>query len=123
MPLLGADPTDVTVSKGEELPQVLDALGRCAFDGSEAFERVLMLETRRLRRTGSTAIVTSRMNPAIADMILSIRRMGPKVRVLLASQANDEDREALVRRLRRNDVEVTQIGGEAVGKGEEDAHA
>ena len=113
----------MTVSKGEELPQVLDALGRCAFDGSEAFERVLMLETRRLRRTGSTAIVTSRMNPAIADMILSIRRMGPKVRVLLASQANDEDREALVRRLRRNDVEVTQIGGEAAGKGEEDAHA
>lgn len=110
MPLLASEPEDINAGKPEDLSQILDALGRCAFDGTQQFERVLLLETRRMRRTGSTAIVTSRMNPVIADMILRIRRMGPKVRVLLAARPDDEGVALLVRRLMRNDVEVTPIG-------------
>lgn len=112
MPLLSATPSDVNASKPEDIQMVLDALGRCAFDGAEQFERVLLLETRRLRRTGSTVIVTSRMNPVIADMILRIRRMGPKVRVMLAANASDEAVAQLVHRLMRNDVEVMPISAE-----------
>jgi uncharacterized protein (DUF58 family) len=114
MPLLSAEPIDISAQKSEELPLVLDALARCAFDGSERFERVLLLETRRLRRTGSTAVITSRMNPVIADMVLRIRRMGPKVRVYLAADGEDEAVGLLVQRLMRNDVEVVSISAELV---------
>ncbi len=112
MPLLNEEPMDISAQGAEDLPMVCDALGRCAFDGAQQFERVLLLETRRMRRTGATAIVTSRMNPVIADMILRIRRMGPKVRVLLAANVEDEATALLVRRLIRNDVEVTPISAE-----------
>lgn len=109
MPLLNEVPVDINAQKPEDLGIVRDALGRCAFNGTQQFERVLLLETRRLRRTGSTAIVTSRMNPVIADMILSIRRMGPKVRVMLAADMEDEMIALLVNRLIRNDVEVVPV--------------
>lgn len=106
MPLLTDAPVDISAQKAEELETVLAALGQCAFDGAQEFERVLLLETRRMRRTGSTAIVTSRMNPVIADMILRIRRMGPKVRVLLVADEADEAIQMLAKRLIRNDVEI-----------------
>ena len=116
MPLLAAEPDDVSVSKQEELPLVLEALARCKFDGATGFERLLQLETRRMRRTGSTAVITSRMNPVIADMILRIRRMGPKVRVLLAADGADPAIAALTRRLMRNDVEVTAVADVSAGE-------
>ena len=84
----------------------------------------MQLETRRMRRTGSTAVLTSRMNPVIADMILRIRRMGPKVRVLLAADDADPAIAALIRRLMRNDVEVTTVAVEPLSDllaGEEEA--
>jgi len=109
MPLLDERPIDINAQKSEDLAMVLDALARCAFRGAQQFERVLQMETRRLRRTGSTAVVTSRMNPVIADMILRIRRMGPKVRVMLAADLEDEAIQLLTNRLIRNDVEVVQV--------------
>lgn len=112
MPLLTDTPTDINAAGQEDLAYVLNALGRCAFDGAQEFERVLLLETRRMRRTGSTAIITSRMNPMIADMILRIRRMGPRVRVLIAADVEDEGIALLVHRLMRNDVEVMPISAE-----------
>lgn len=112
MPLLAAEPNDVSAAKVEELPAVLDALARCRFDGATEFERLLQLETRRMRRTGSTAIITSRMNPVIADMILRIRRMGPRVRVLLTADESDPAVALLTRRLMRNDVEVQTVAPE-----------
>ena len=124
MPLLAAEPDDVSVSKPEELPLLLESLARCRFDGATEFERLLQLETRRIRRTGSTAVITSRMNPVIADMILRIRRMGPKVRVLLAADDTDPAVATLIRRLMRNDVEVTAVAIEPLidlPAGEEEA--
>lgn len=109
MPLLSEESVDINVSKAEELGVVRDALARCAFDGAQEFERVLLLETRRMRRTGTTAVITSRMNPVIADMLLRIRRMGPRVRVLLAADAEEEFTAVLITRLMRNDVEVETI--------------
>lgn len=109
MPLLTEIPVDVNAQKAEDIIAVSDALGRCAFDGTQQFERVLLLETRRLRRTGTTAIITSRMNPIIADMILRIRRMGPKVRVMLAMDIEREETAPLVQRLMRGDVEVVEV--------------
>ncbi len=112
MPLLADPPQDVKADKPEEIHAVTDALGRLTFNAAQQFERVLLLETRRLRRAGSTTIVTSRMNPIIADMVLRIRRMGPKVRVLLAADCEREDVAQVVTRLMQNDVEVVAIGTE-----------
>lgn len=109
MPLLAETPVDINASRAEDIEIVRTALARCPFDGSMEFERVLLLETRRMRRTGSTAVVTSRMNPVLADMILRMRRMGPKVRVLLVAMAKEEQTAQLLKRLVRNDVEVETI--------------
>ena len=109
LPLLDEVSVDINAQKPEDLPMVLDALSRCVFRGTQQFERVLLLETRRMRRTGSTAIVTSRMNPVIADMILRIRRIGPKVRVMLAADMESDSIQLLTNRLIRNDVEVVEV--------------
>ncbi|MDL2317560.1 DUF58 domain-containing protein [Eubacteriales bacterium OttesenSCG-928-A19] len=109
MPLLSERPMDINASRAEDIAMIRDALARCPFDGTLQFERVLLLETRRMRRTGATAVVTSRMSPVIADMILRIRRMGPKVRVLLTARGEDEFTSQLITRLMRNDVEVETI--------------
>lgn len=109
MPLLTEVPVDINATKTEDIALVRDALARCAFDGTQQFERVLMLETRRMRRTGTTAVITSRLNATLAEMILSMRRMGPKVRVLVAMDETDETVAMLITRLMRNDVEVETI--------------
>lgn len=109
MPLLTDTPVDINASRPEDIESIRDALARCPFDGAQEFERVLLLETRRMRRTGTTAIFTSKLNPTIADMILRIRRMGPKVRVHLAADAEAEGNDLLTGRLMRNDVEVHPI--------------
>lgn len=109
MPLVGEHPVEISTSKLDEIDLFRDALAHCAFDAQEQFERVLLLETRRMRRTGTTAIITSRLNPAMADMILRIRRMGPRVRVMTTADMDDELVSMLAQRLMRNDIEVDGI--------------
>ena len=69
-----------------------------------------MLETRRMRRTGSTAILTTHMTSRIADMIIQIRRMGPQVRVILVHVGElAEELALLLLRIECADVEVETV--------------
>jgi uncharacterized protein (DUF58 family) len=110
MPLLSAQACDVACDSAAELPFVLDALAQVPFDGTDRFERVLLLETRRLRRTGGTVVITSRMDATIADMLLRIRRMGPRTRLYLAHrQPIDQQIETLLVSLEKHDIEVETL--------------
>lgn len=110
IPLPCARPRELTGDHAAHLPLILEGLAGASFDGTERFERVLMLETRRMRRTGSTAILTTHLSSRIADMIVTIRRMGPQVRLIYV-HVNELTPEAslLLTRIECADIEVETV--------------
>ena len=108
LPLLGTRPIEFDKSMGA--PALLEELARLDFSQTERFERVLLLETRRMRRTGATVIITSRLNSTVVDMIIRIRRMGPYVRLYLATFTPEAPAILpLVSRLQQNTIEVCYV--------------
>ena len=108
LPLLGKRPIEYDKSMGA--PALLEELARLDFSQTERFERVLLLETRRMRRTGATVIITSRLNSTVADMIIRIRRMGPYVRLYLTTFSPEAPAILpLISRLQQNSVEVCYV--------------
>ena len=116
LPILDSHPTELSAERAADLPELLYGISCCAFDGVQAFERVLLLETRRMRRTGMTAVFTSRLNPVIANMIVRIRRMGPQVRLYLAGALQTPETEQLTARLMRHDIEVVPLAAGESGR-------
>lgn len=88
LPLQGAHPVEFEKSMG--LPLLLEDLARLDFSETDQFERVLLLETRRLRKVGSTVIVSARLNSNMVDMMIRMRRMGPYVRLYLITFTPDD---------------------------------
>ncbi len=108
LPLLGKRPMEYDKSMG--VPALLEGLARLDFSQTERFERVLLLETRRMRRTGATVIITTRLNSTVADMIIRIRRMGPTVRLYLVTFTPEAPNILpLISRLQQNTVEVCYV--------------
>ena len=83
MPLSGSHPVDVEKSMG--LSIAMENLARVDFSESDRFERVLSLESRRLRKVGCTVIIAARLTSAMVDIMIRMRRMGPTVRLYLIS--------------------------------------
>ncbi len=86
--LQGTHPVEFEKSMG--LPLLLEDLARLDFSETDRFERVLLLETRRLRKVGSTVIVSARLNSNMVDMMIRMRRMGPYVRLYLITFTPDD---------------------------------
>ncbi len=108
LPLLGNHPFEFEKSMG--LNTLMEELARLDFSQTERFERVLLLETRRMRKQGATVIITARLNSNIVDMIVRIRRMGPYVRVYLVTFApEDPPMLPLISKLQQNTVEVCYV--------------
>ena len=108
MPLLGAHPWTFESSVG--LSPLEENLARLDFSETDRFERVLMLEARRLRKVGATAVVAARLNSAMVDMMIRMLRMGPFVRFYLITFTPDDPRIGpLVSKLRQGNVEVRLI--------------
>ena len=77
LPLSGKENREISGLNAESLQKMLHALSTQPFEGPEEFSRVLALSARRMRRTGSTAILTTRLTPRIADSVIALSRMGP----------------------------------------------
>ncbi|GHU65497.1 hypothetical protein FACS1894184_01390 [Clostridia bacterium] len=105
MPLTGLPPEDIILRKDDPLQPVLRAIARMRFSGQTPFERVLALESARMRQSGTTIALTGTITPESADRIIRLRRLGPTVRVYLVSDSVDESQQVLIRKLRQNDVE------------------
>lgn len=58
------------------------------------FPGVLWLASRRMQRTGSTAILTTRLTPAVADAAIALSRMGSKMRFTLVTAGEPSEEEA-----------------------------
>ena len=89
---------------------MLHALAQESFSRPSDFARVLLLASRRMRRTGSTAIITSALTPAVADSIIALSRMGPRTRVyLIAPESLTQQQSQLVHLLETCCVETQHI--------------
>ena len=110
LPLTGDVPRELSGQESHALPTMLEALSQERFTREEDFSRVLLLASRRMRRTGSTVILTTRLTPMIADAAIALSRMGPHTRFTLVSPGEPEGEQAqLLHLLLVSGVEATHI--------------
>ncbi|MGN0779045.1 MAG: DUF58 domain-containing protein [Aristaeellaceae bacterium] len=108
LPLMGAHPIELDKNMG--LPMMLENLARMDFSETDKFERVLLLEARRMRRVGATVIICARLSGRIVDAMIRMKRMGPTVRLYLATFAPDDPQVlSMVSKLQQAEVEVCYV--------------
>lgn len=110
LPLSGETQRELSGQDASALPSMLLALAQERFSRPVDFSRVLVLASRRMRRTGSTAILTTCLTPAVADAAIALRRMGPHTRFTLVTTGPlTGSQEKLLRLLLTCDVEITTV--------------
>ena len=112
MPLPGKHPVDVDKSMG--LPIAMDYLARVDFSETDRFERVLSMESCRLRKVGCVVIISARLNIPMVDIMIRMHRAGPNIRLYLVTFApEDENVLPLIARLREAGLEVSYVTPDA----------
>ena len=108
LPLLGEHPVELDKAMG--MPMILENLARVDFSETDRFERVLLLETRRMRKVGSTVVISARLNSHMVDVMIRMRRMGPVVRLYLVTFTPDDPQVLrLISKLQQGEVEVCYV--------------
>ena len=108
LPLLGSHPVDVVKTMG--LPIAMDYLSRVDFSETDRFERVLAIESSRLRKVGCVVIISARLNIPMVDIMIRIHRAGPNIRLYLVTFApDDENVLPLIGRLRQASIEFSYV--------------
>ena len=86
--------------------------GQTYFSGKRGigFAKVLLLEMRRMRKVGCTVVITARLDSQMVDVMLSMRRMGPNVRLYLVTQTPEDARlMPMILKLQEVGVEVGYV--------------
>lgn len=110
MPLCGRQTREIAAQEDKALPAVLEALAQEPFDAPAGFDRVLMLSSRRMRRTGATVVFTSRLTPRIADTVIALSRMGPRTAFTLVTDGPlSEQQDKLIHLLKKSGVSARHI--------------
>ena len=110
LPLSGDHPRELSGQEPQALAPMLRAIAQESFSRPTDFARVLLLASRRMRRTGSTAILTTNLTPHIADAVIALSRMGPRTRVyLIAPGALSQEQAQLVHLLETCDIETHHV--------------
>ena len=108
MPLPGKVPVDIVKSMGMAI--ALDYLARVEFNETDRFERVLSMESRRLRKVGCVVIIAARLNIPMVDILIRMHRAGPNIRLYLVTFVpEDENVLPLIARLREAGLEVSYV--------------
>lgn len=108
LPLRGEHPVELEKHLG--MPLVLENLARVDFSETDRFERVLLLETRRMRRTGATVVISARLSGSMVDVMTRMRRMGPTLRLYLVTFTPDAPQLApMIGRLQQAEIEVCYV--------------
>ncbi len=108
LPLQGDHPMDVDSSMG--LPMALDYLARVDFTATDRFERVLSMESRRLRKVGCVVVISARLTIPMVDLMTRIHRAGPNLRFCpVTFTPEDGALTPLLSRLRQAGIEVAPV--------------
>jgi uncharacterized protein (DUF58 family) len=79
MPLTSQDPAELAGRGMADFSRFLEAIMHLNFDGQYPFEQLMLVEMRRIQRTGGMILVTARLTASIADAALNMRRSGMQV--------------------------------------------
>lgn len=110
LPIYGEKANEFSSDHAANLSLLQEMLAMQPFGAGEDFARVLQLELRRMRRTGATIIITTRLDPKIVEAVSSIRRMGPSARLYLVTYTPDHPAyQPYVSRLQHHLVEVCYV--------------
>lgn len=110
LPLSGDRPREMNGRQISALYPMLIALAEESFSKPLEFERALQIASRRMRRTGSTVIITAALTPSVAETIIALARMGPKTRVyLIAPGVMSQQEDQLLALLERCGIETEHI--------------
>jgi len=110
LPLSGNHPVELSGQESDRLPYMLTALAQESFSHSSDFVRILMLSSRRMQRTGSAAVLSSRLFPSMADMLISLSKMGPHIRFVLVCCGEPGDtQKQLLRLLESSGIETELV--------------
>ena len=108
LPIHGDHP--IELDKGMGMPVILEALSRVDFTAPDKFDRMLMLEMRRMRKVGCTVIISARLNSRMVDVMVAMRRMGPTMRLyLITFDPNDPAKLPLISKLQSAGIEVCYV--------------
>ena len=110
LPLSGDRPREMSGQQAAALLPMLTALAEESFTKPLEFERALHIASRRMRRTGSTVIITANLTPGVAETTIALARMGPKTRLyLIAPDAITQEQEQLLSLLSRSGVQTEHV--------------
>ena len=110
LPLYGTRQSEFHADHQESLALLKEELAYQAYAGGMAFDRVLGLELRRMRRTGATIVITTRLDAQVAEGVKNIRASGPNVRFyLITFTMNNPDYSPYIALLQQNMVEVCYV--------------
>lgn len=110
VPLYGGQKGEYRSERGGSVQGLQEMLCMQDFSQAEPYARVLQLELRRMRRTGTTFMITTRLDAEITQGIIHIRRMGPGARLYLITFTPDApEYRPYVTRLQRQMVEVCYV--------------
>ncbi len=108
LPIHGDHP--IELDRGMGLPVILEALARVDFSAPDKFDRMLMLEMCRMRKVGSTVIISARLNSRMVDVMVAMRRMGPTMRLYLVTfDPDDPTKLPLISKLQSAGIEVCYV--------------
>lgn len=110
LPLYGTVQAEFHADRQGSLHLLKEQLAYQVFRGGEPFERVLNLELRRMRRTGATVVITTRLDALVADGVAKIRASGPNVRFyLITFDAGHERYTPYIAQMQQHLVEVNYV--------------
>lgn len=108
LPIHGDHP--IELDKGMGMPVILEALSRVDFSAPDKFDRMLMLEMRRMRKVGCTIVVSARLNSRMVEVMVAMRRMGPYLRLYYVTfNPDDPAKLPLISKLQSAGVEVCYV--------------
>lgn len=110
LPLYGARQSEFRADRAVSLSLLKEELACQLFSGGESFDKVLSLELRRMRRTGATIVITTRLDTLIVEGVNNIRASGPSVRCyLITFHPGDERYAPYIAQLQQHLVEVCYV--------------
>ena len=108
MPLFGSHPIDLSKETG--FVHAVETLARLDFSETDRFERLLIMESHHLRKTGCVAVVSARLNSAMVDVMIRMHAIGPNMNMFLITFAPDDPHvQTLIAKLRQNGIPVDFI--------------
>lgn len=109
MPLASQNPVEIAGQHVNDALRFQEALMRLVFDGPYDFEQVLMLETRRMRRTGGLILITTHLNAALCDMAMRMRQNDMRVHFIWVNESTHKESMKLLKRMELGGLTVRQI--------------